>query len=192
MATGEGENGNHSQLGYGSCDWGTGRVIVCPPGPEATRRLSLAGAVEGQDETSQSGHRGACGGDEDVTLSPSVALQRVYGEDDMEVVIRSPWQRHARVGEQERVTQLAAHSISDGKWSGELHHRDFTEQSGDFCEGDAGAVAQSLPQSWRAGDAIGSVRTPAGLPTSMAEFTNRRTVTAINVSMTLTSNIVCE
>ena len=151
--------------------------MVCPPGPEATRRLSLAGAVEGQDETSQSGHRGACGGDEDVTLSPSVALQRVYGEDDMEVVIRSPWQRHARVGEQERVTQLAAHSISDGKWSGELHHQGFTEQNGDLCEEDAGAVAQSLPQSWRAGDAIGSVRTPAGLPTSMAEFTNRRTVT---------------
>jgi len=51
MANGEGKNGNHSQLGYGSCDWGTGRVTVCPPGPEATRRLSLAGAVEGQNET---------------------------------------------------------------------------------------------------------------------------------------------
>jgi len=124
-----------------SCDWGTGRVTVCPPGPEATRRLSLAGAVEGQDETSQSGHRGACGGDEDVTLSPSVALQRVYVEDDMEVVIRSPRQRHARAGEHERVTQLAAHSISDGKRSGELHHQGFTEQRGDFCEEDAGAVA---------------------------------------------------
>ena len=72
---------------------------------------------------------------------------------------------------------LAAHSISDGKWSGELHHQGFTEQNGDLCEEDAGAVAQSLPQSWRAGDAIGSVRTPAGLPTSMAEFNNRRTVT---------------
>ena len=46
--------------------------MVCPPGPEETRRLILAGAVEGQDENGQSGHRGACGGDEDVTLSPSV------------------------------------------------------------------------------------------------------------------------
>ena len=61
MATGEGENGNHSQLSYlsyGSCDWGTGRATVCPPGPEATR-----------------------------TLSPSVALQRVYVEDDVEIAV---------------------------------------------------------------------------------------------------------
>ena len=95
----------------------------------------------------------------------------------MEVVIRSPWQRHARAGEHERVTQLAAHSISDGKWSGELHHRGFTEQSGDFCEEDEGAVAQSLLQSWRAGGAIGSVWTTAGLPISMGEFNSRLSVT---------------
>jgi len=76
-------------------------VTASPPGPEATRRWSLAGAVEGQDETSQNRHRGACGGDEGVTLSASVALQRVYGKDDMEVMIRSPWQRYARAGEQE-------------------------------------------------------------------------------------------
>ena len=38
-------------------------------------------------------------------------------------------------------------------------------------------MAQSLPQSWKAGDVIGGIRTTAGLPISMAEFNNRRTVT---------------
>jgi len=46
MATGGEGNTNQLQLGYGSCIWGTGRVTVCPPGPGATQRLSLAGAVE--------------------------------------------------------------------------------------------------------------------------------------------------
>ena len=67
-----------------------------------------------------------------------------------------------------RVTQLAAHSITDGKRSDALH--------GDFCEEGTGAVAQLLPQFWRAGD-VGSIRTMAGLSNSMTEFDNRRTVT---------------
>jgi len=50
----------------------------------------------------------------------------------MEVVIRSQWQQG------EGVTQLAAHSIADGKRSDALH--------GEFCEEGTGAVAQSLPQ----------------------------------------------
>jgi len=78
------------------------------------------------------------------------------------VVIRSQWQPR------EGVTQLAAHSIADGKRSGALH--------GDFCEEGTGAVAQSLPQFWRAGD-VGGIRTTAGLPNSMAEFDDRLTVT---------------
>jgi len=49
----------------------------------------------------------------------------------------------------EGVIQLAAHSTADGK---------------------------SMSQFWRAGD-VGSIRTTAGLPNSMAEFDNRRTVT---------------
>ena len=65
-----------------------------------------------------------------------------------EVVIRSQW--HASAEEPgEGVTQLAAHGIADGK---------------------------SLSQFWRAGD-VGSIRSTAGLPISMAEFDNRRTVT---------------
>jgi len=76
----------------------------------------------------------------------------------MEVVIRSQWQQG------EGLTQLAAHSIADGKRSDALH--------GDFCEEGTGAV----PQFWRAGD-LGSIRTTAGLSNSMTEFDNRCTVT---------------
>ena len=101
-------------------------------------------------------------GDEDVTQSPPAPGQRGQAEDETEVVIRSQWQPG------EGVTQLAAHSIADGKRSGALH--------GDFCEEGTGAVAQSLPQFWRAGD-VGSIRTTAGLPNSMAEFDDRLTVT---------------
>jgi len=50
MATGGEGNTNQLQLGYGSCIWDTGRVTVGPPGPGATQRLSLDGAVEDQDE----------------------------------------------------------------------------------------------------------------------------------------------
>jgi len=66
------------------------------------------------------------------------------------MVIGSQWQQHAPAGEPgEGVTQLAAHGIADGKL---------------------------LSQFWRAGD-VGSIRSTAGLSTSMAEFDNRRTVT---------------
>ena len=66
------------------------------------------------------------------------------------VVIRSQW--HASAEEPgEGLTQLAAHGIADGK---------------------------SVSQFWRAGD-VGSIRSTAGLPISMAEFDNRRTVTVI-------------
>ena len=63
-------------------------------------------------------------------------------------MIRSQW--HASAKEPgEGVTQLAANGIADGK---------------------------SLSQFWRDGD-VGSIRSTAGLPISMAEFDNRRTVT---------------
>jgi len=104
-------------------------------------------------------------GDEDVTQSPQAPGQRGQAEDEMEVVIRSQWQPG------EGVTQLAAHSIADGKQSDALH--------GDFCEEGTGAVAQSLPQFWQAGD-FSSIRTTAGLPISMDEFDNRRTVTFLS------------
>jgi len=64
------------------------------------------------------------------------------------VVIRSQWRASAEEPG-EGVTQLAAHGIADGK---------------------------SLSQFWRAGD-VCSIRSTAGLPISMAEFDNRRTVT---------------
>jgi len=170
MATGGEGNTNQLQLGYGSCIWGTGRVMVCPPGPGATQRLSLAGAVEDQDELSQSGRRSVCCDDEDSAQSPSVSVQRVHDEDDAEVVLSSRLQQHASAGEQDQtVTQLAAHSISDGRQMSALHE--------DFCEEGTGVVAQPLSQFWQAGDVIGSVRTTADLPVSMVEFNNRRTVT---------------
>jgi len=88
----------------------------------------------------------------------------------MEVVLSSRWQQHASAGEQDQtVTQLAAHSISDGRQKSALYE--------DFCEEGTGAVAQSLSQFWQAGDVIGSVRTTADLPISMVEFNNCRTVT---------------
>ena len=62
-------------------------------------------------------------------------------------MIRSQWHAPEELGE--GVTQLAAHGIADGK---------------------------SLSQFWRAGD-VGSIRSTAGLPISMAEFDSRRTVT---------------
>ena len=158
MATGREGNQSQLQLGYGRCIWGTGRVTACPPGPGATQRLSTAGMSSDQDELHQSGSHG----EEDVTRSPPVPGQRGQYEDETEVMIRSQWQPG------EGVTQLAAHSIADGKRSGALH--------GDFCEEGTGAVAQSLPQFWRAGD-VGSIRTTAGLPNSMAEFDDRLTVT---------------
>ena len=72
------------------------------------------------------------------------------GQSETEVVIRSQW--HASAEEPgEGVTQLAAHGIADGKL---------------------------LSQFWRAGG-VGSIRSTAGLPISMAEFDNRRTVTVI-------------
>ena len=99
--------------------------------------------VSDQDELHQSGsHR-----EEDVTQSPPAPGQRGQSEDETEVVTRSQW--HASEEPGERVTQLAAHGIADGK---------------------------SLSQFWRAGD-VGSIRSTAGLPISMAEFDNRRTVT---------------
>jgi len=61
----------------------------------------------------------------------------------------------------EGVTYLVVHSIADGK---------------------------SLSQFWRAGD-VGSIRTTAGLPISMAEFDNRRTVTrALTLPVMQTKN----
>jgi len=86
---------------------------------------------------------------EDVTQSPPVPGQRGQSEDETEVVIRSQW--HASEEPGEGVTQLAAHGIADGK---------------------------SLSQFWRARD-VGSIRSTAGLPISMAEFDNRRTVTIL-------------
>ena len=109
MATGGEGNRSQMQLGYGSCVWGTGRVTVCPPGPGATQRLSTAGMASDQDELHQSGsHR-----EEDVTRSPPVPGQRGQSEEEAEVVIRSQW--HASEEPGEGVTQLAAHSIADGK-----------------------------------------------------------------------------
>ena len=143
MATGGDGAENQIQLGYGSCVWGTGRVTVCPPGPGATQRSSTAGVASDQDELHQSGSRG-----EDVTHSPPAPGQQGQSEDDTEVVIRSQWRASAEEPG-EGVTQLAAHSIADGK---------------------------SLSQFWRAGD-VGSIRSTAGFPISMAELDNRRTVT---------------
>jgi len=121
--------------------------------------LSLAGTVADQDGYNQSGSRGVRSGN----------------EDDSEVMIRSSWQQRAPAGKQEQeVTQLAAHSISDGNQSSAVHRGPCE----DFCEEGVGAVARSLSQFWQAGDAIGSVRTTAGLPISMAEFTRRRAVAA--------------
>jgi len=85
---------------------------------------------------------------EDVTQSPPVPGQRGQSADETEVVIRSQWRASAEEPG-EGVTQLAAHGIADGK---------------------------SLSQFWRAGD-VGSIQSTAGLPISMAEFDNRRTVT---------------
>ena len=85
---------------------------------------------------------------EDVTQSPPAPGQRGQSEVETEVVIRSQWRVSAEEPG-EGVTQLAAHGIADGK---------------------------SLSQFWRAGD-VGSIRSTAGLPISMAEFDNRRTVT---------------
>jgi len=148
MATGGEGNQSQMQLGYGGCIWGTGRVTACPPGSGgATQRSSTAGVASDQDELHQSGSHG----EEDVTQSPPVPGQRGQSEDETEVVIRSQWQQHAPAGEHgQGVTQLAAHSIADGKRSSALH--------GDFCEERAGAVAQSLSQFWRAGD-VGSIPT---------------------------------
>jgi len=174
MATGGEGNTNQLQLGYGSCIWGTGRVTVCPPGTGATQRLSLAGAVEDQDELNQSGRRSVCCDDEDNTRSPSASVQRVHDEDDTEVVLSSRLQQHASAGVQDQaVTQLVAHSISDGRQISALHE--------DFSEEVTGAVTQPLSQFWQAGDVIGSVRTTADLPISMVEFNNRRTVTVITL-----------
>ena len=171
MAIGEEGNQNQMQLGYGSCVWGTGRVTACPPGPGATQRSSTAGVASDQDELHQSGSHGG----EDVTQSPPVPEQRGQSEVETEVVIRSQWR--ASAGEQgQAVTQLAAHSIADGKRSSALY--------GDFCEEGAGAVAQSLSQFCRAGD-VGSIRSTAGLPISMTEFDNRRTVTISHSHVTL-------
>ena len=148
-----------------SCIWGTGRVTACPPGPGATQRSSVAGTVSDQDELQSGRH-----GEEDVTQSPSVPGRRGQSEDETEVVIRSQWQQHAPAGKQgQGVTQLAAHSIADGKRSSALHEN--------YCEEGASAVAQSLSQSWQAGDVIGSIQATAGLPIPMTEFDNRRTVT---------------
>ena len=110
-------------------------MTVCPPGPGATQRSSVAGTVSDQDELYLSGRYD----EENVTQSPPVPGQRGQAEDETEVVIRSHWQQHAPAEEQ-RVTQLAAHIIADGKRSSELHK--------DFCEEGASAMAQSLSQSW--------------------------------------------
>ena len=96
-------------------------------------------------------HQSRSHGGEDVTQSPPVPGQRGQSEDKTEVVIRSQWRASAEEPG-EGVTQLAAHGIADGK---------------------------SLSQFWRAGD-VGSIRTTAGLPISMAEFDNRRTVTVLS------------
>ena len=176
MATGGEGNEGQMQLGYGSRVWGTGRVTVCPPGPGgATQRSSVEGTVSDQDEL----HQSRSHGEEDVTQSPPVPGRRGQSGDEMEVVIRSQWQQHASAGEQgQGVTQLAAHSIADGKRSSALH--------GDFCEEGAGAVAQSLSQFWRAGMLAASRRrqasrfrwpnlmTAVGLPLqTVTEISNR-------------------
>ena len=106
---------------------------------------------------------------EEVAVCAAVAVKTI-----MEVMIRPPWQQRAPAGEQD-VTQLAAHSISDGNQSSALHRGPCE----DFCEEGVAAVARSLSQFWQAGDAIGSVRTTAGLPISMTEFSNRRAVTKL-------------
>jgi len=118
-------------------------------------------------------------GDEDVTQSPLVYVQRVHDEDDMEVVISSRWQQHASAGEQGRsVTQLAAHIISDGRQSSAV-----SAPHEYFCGEGACAVAQSLsPPFWQAGNVIGNLaasrrRHTADLPISVVEFNNRRTIT---------------
>ena len=99
-------------------------------------------------------HQSGSHGEEDVTRSPPVPGQRGQYEDETEVMIRSQW--HASAEEPgEGVTQLAAHGIADGK---------------------------SLSQFWRAGG-VGSIRSTAGLPISMAEFDNRRTVTIAHVEI---------
>ena len=125
----------HNKINIGSRVWGTGRVTVCSPGPGATQRSSVAGIVSGQDELHQSGSQG----EEDVTRPPIVAGRRGQSEDETQMVISSQWQQHAPAGQQgQGVTQLAAHSIADGKRSSALY--------GDFCEEGAGAVAQSSSQ----------------------------------------------
>ena len=102
-------------------------------------------------------HQSGSHREEDVTQSPPAPGQRGQSEDETEVVIRSQW--HASAEEPgEGVTQLAAHGIADCK---------------------------SLSQFWRAGD-VGSIRSTAGLPNSMAEFDNRRTVT-----IALTNRMCC-
>jgi len=139
-------------LGHWACDGMSAR-------PGATQRLSLADTVADQDGFSQSGSRGVRSGDKDDTE------------------VRSSWQQRAPAGEQEQeVTQLVAHSISDGNQSSALHRGPCE----DFCEEGAGAVARSLSQFWQAGDAVGSALTTAGLPISMAEFNNRHASTDRN------------
>ena len=115
MATGSEENESQIQLGYGSCIRGTGCVTACPPGPGATQRLSLAGTAADQDEIDRSGRHRVCCGDEDVTQSPLAPVQRVYDEDDAEMVIRWHGQQYALApaGQQEQqVTHLAAHRLA--------------------------------------------------------------------------------
>ena len=127
MATGGEGNQSQIQLGYGSCVWGSGRA-------GATQRSSVAGTVSDQDELHQSGRYD----EENVTQSPPVSGQRGQAEDETEVVIRSHWQQHAPAEEQ-RVTQLAAHIIADGKRSSALHD--------DFCECN-GAVIVAVLAGW--------------------------------------------
>ena len=171
MATGSEENESQIQLGYGSCIRGTGCVTACPPGPGATQRLSLAGTAADQDEIDRSGRHRVCCGDEDVTQSPLAPVQRVYDEDDTEMVIRWHGQQHALApaGQQEQqVTHLAAHSIADGKqWSVWKFLNKEQVQWRSHCHSFV-KLGMSL---------IGSILTTAGLPISMAEFNNRRTVT---------------
>ena len=89
-------------------------------------------------------------GSHEEDVTQSPPVPGQRGQSETGVVIRSQW--HASAEEPgEGVTQLAAHGIADGK---------------------------SLSQFWRAGD-VGSIRSTAGLPISMAEFDNRRTVTVI-------------
>ena len=81
MATGGDGSENQIQVGCESCVWGTGRVTACPPGPGATQRSSTAGMASDQDELHQSGSHG----EEDVTRSPPVPVQRGQSEDETEV-----------------------------------------------------------------------------------------------------------